>query len=52
MSGETKNWRTLEDKEMGIEVQNSIKLVRTVEVYQWKEYKQKSEASEYRLEWS
>ena len=39
-SGETTNRKPLRDNEIGMELNNAIKLVRIVEVYQWREYKQ------------
>ena len=43
----------LEDAELGLAVQNSLKLMRIVEYYQWREVVQKGQAgNEYKKEWS
>lgn len=36
-SGETRNEATVLDEEFDVEVENSVKIVRLVEMYQWKE---------------
>jgi hypothetical protein len=37
VAGETKNNSIIEDKEFGVKVENSVKLIRTVEMLQWVE---------------
>lgn len=54
-SGETRNESKLSDEDFGVTVENSVKIIRTVEMYQWVEHKKKHDnhySYTYTKEWS